>query len=240
MRLFRNRVFVIAVLVTALTAMALFGAFVFLPTYFQLVLGLSPSTAGLLTAPLMGGLIVSSVVGGRIVSATGRYKMFPVIGLAVAAGALIVAMLIITVSASLIFFEIALVVLGAGLGLVMPNLTVAIQNAVARDELGISTSTNSFMRSLGGSFGVAVAGAIVAAHLGNSRLGGAAGQVAHGVDQFPELPHKATIAAFRYAFSGTFLVGAVIVAGAFVRVLFLPDKPLRSGQRTGAGTPETQ
>ena len=90
---------------------------------------------------------------------------FSVIGLAIASGALIVATLIITANASLIFFEIALVVLGAGLGLVMPNLTVAIQNAVARDELGISTSTNSFMRSLGGSFGVAVAGAIVAAAL---------------------------------------------------------------------------
>lgn len=240
MRLFRNRVFVIAVLVTALTAMALFGAFVFLPTYFQLVLGLSPSTAGLLTAPLMGGLIVSSVIGGRIVSATGRYKMFPVIGLAVAAGALIIAMIIIAASASLIFFEIALVVLGAGLGLVMPNLTVAIQNAVPRDAIGISTSTSSFMRSLGGSFGVAVAGAIVAARLGDSRLGGAAGQAAHGVYQFAELPREATIAAFRYAFSETFLVGAVIVAGAFVCVLFLPDRPLRSGQRTDAGTPETQ
>src|SRR4051812_22347683 len=70
LRLFSNQVFVIAVAVTTLTATALFGAFVFLPTYFQLVLGLTPSTAGLLTAPLMGGLIIASIMGGRIVSAT--------------------------------------------------------------------------------------------------------------------------------------------------------------------------
>ena len=79
--LFRNRVFTVAIAVVTITATALFGAFVFLPTFFQLVLGKSPSHAGLLTAPLMAGLIVASVIGGRLVSALGRYKGLSVLGL---------------------------------------------------------------------------------------------------------------------------------------------------------------
>lgn len=234
LRLFRNQVFVIAVMVTTLTAMALFGAFVFLPTYFQLVLGLSPSRAGLLSAPLMGGLIVASVLGGRAVSATGRYKMFPVIGLVISTGALIVAALMIAASAPLILFEVALVFLGAGLGLVMPNLTVAIQNAVVREDLGVSTSTSSFMRSLGGSFGVAIAGAIVAARLADSPLGATiAPAPGQSIQQFANLPaaaHEAVSAAFRQASVETFSVSTVIVALAFAVVLFLPDRPLRSAR----------
>jgi predicted MFS family arabinose efflux permease len=223
LKLFRSRVFVVAVLVTALTAMALFGAFVFLPTYYQLVRGLSSSASGLLTAPLMGGLIVASVIGGRIVSATGRYKLFPVIGLAVAAGALAVAAGIIRWGASLGLLEATLVVLGGGLGLVMPNLTVAIQNAVARSDLGIATSANAFMRSLGGSLGVAVSGAMMATGLAGVPVGSRLGALA-GASPGAVAP------AFQQAFSGTFLAGAALVVVAFGTVLFLPEKPLRGAE----------
>ena len=229
LRLFSNQVFVIAVAVTTLTAMALFGAFVFLPTYFQLVLGLKPSTAGLLTAPLMGGLIVASIMGGRIVSATGRYKFFTIIGLVIATGALSAAALIIATSRPLIIFEITLFVLGAGLGLVMPNLTVALQNAVAQQDLGVATSASSFMRSLGGSFGVALAGAIVAGRLADSPLGAAAERIQQLIN-LPPSAHEAISAAFRQASVETFSVGAVIVAVACAVVLFLPERSLRSDQ----------
>src|ERR1700724_573594 len=82
--LFRNRVFAVAITVVAITATALFGAFVFLPTFFQLVQGKSPSDAGLLTTPLMAGPIVASLIGGRLVSALGRYKRLSVLGLGLA------------------------------------------------------------------------------------------------------------------------------------------------------------
>ena len=86
-RLFRDRVFVIAAIVVGLTAVSLFSAVIFLPLFFQLVLGAGASKAGLMLSPLMGGVIVASVVGGRIVSRTGRYKLLPVVGLSVACAA---------------------------------------------------------------------------------------------------------------------------------------------------------
>ncbi len=134
--LFRNPVFAIAVAVVAITAMALFGAFVFLPTFFQLVAGESPSKAGLLTTPMMGGLIVASVLGGRLVSARGRYKGLSVLGLGLAVAGLVAIAAAARATAPLLAIEAALVVTGAGLGLVMPNLTVAIQNAVRPETAG--------------------------------------------------------------------------------------------------------
>src|SRR6202012_4726653 len=128
--LFSNPVFVVAVSVIGLNAMALFGSLVFLPLFFQVVLGMSPSRAGLMMAPMMGGVIVASVTGGRLVSAFGRYKIFPVIGLIGGTGSFLTLAYAAYASASTYLVETALVGLGCGLGLVMPNLTVAIQNAV--------------------------------------------------------------------------------------------------------------
>ena len=116
--------------------MALIGANVFLPLFFQLVEGASPSIAGLMVAPLMGGLITSSMIGGRLVSATGRYKIFAVWGLATASIAYAVMAFVARYGSNTILIEAALALLGIGIGLVMPNLTTAIQNAVARAHLG--------------------------------------------------------------------------------------------------------
>src|SRR5277367_1679150 len=118
--LFRNRVFVVAVSVIGLNAMALFGSLVFLPLFFQVVLGASPSKAGLMMAPMMGGVIIASVTGGRLVSHFGRYKIFPVIGLIVGTCSfLTLAWCAFTVKPTWLV-ETALVTLGCGLGLVMP------------------------------------------------------------------------------------------------------------------------
>ncbi len=177
--LFRNPVFAIAVAVVAITATALFGAFVFLPTFFQLVQGESPSQAGLLTTPMMGGLIVASVLGGRLVSARGRYKGLSLLGLGLAIAGLLAIATAARVAAPLPAIEAALVVTGAGLGLVMPNLTVAIQNAVMPEMLGVATSGVSFFRSLGGALGVALSGSLLAGRV-NASLSGAGGAVARG------------------------------------------------------------
>jgi len=147
--------------------------------------------------------------GSRIFSATGRYTFFTIIGLVIATGALSAAALIIATSRPLIIFEITLFVLGAGLGLVMPNLTVALQNAVAQQDLGVATSASSFMRSLGGSFGVALAGAIVAGRLADSPLGAAAERIQQLIN-LPPSAHEAISAAFRQASVETFSVGIVM------------------------------
>jgi EmrB/QacA subfamily drug resistance transporter len=231
--LFRNEVFVIASGVMGLTFMGLLSAAVFLPLFFQLVLGYGPTRAGLLLAPMTGGVIVTSFVGGRLVTATGRYKIFPVAGLATATCAFMAVMWASVTGAGTGVVEIALVVLGCGFGLVMPNLMVAIQNAVLPSELGAATATAAFFRSLGGTFGVALAGAIMTIQLKTAPAagGGRHDFLKQGIQQIEKLPASArhgVQAAYRHAISSTFLAGALIIAVAFVLVLFLPEHPLKT------------
>ena len=238
--LFHNRAFVIGVTVIGLNAMALFGSLVFFPLFFQLVLHASPSHAGLMLAPMMGGVIVSAVAGGRLVARTGRYKIFPIGGLITATGAFLTLGWAAINGAGVSLIETALVVLGAGLGLVMPNLTTAIQNSVEHAEMGVATSALAFVRSLGGALGVAVSGAVVAVRLhmllpvswtqpgptGTSPL-------EMGVQQIGRMApgrQEIVVHAYRHAIATTFFTGAAIAALAFGIVLFLPERPLRSAR----------
>jgi len=237
-RLFANPVFTISITVIGLNAMALFGSLVFLPLFFQLILGASPSRAGLMMAPMMGGVIVASVTGGRLISAFGRYKIFPVIGLIASTCSFLTLAWAAMDEQPSWMIETALIFLGAGLGLVMPNLTVAIQNAVDPGDMGTATSTSSFMRSLGGALGVAVAGTVVALRLRQllpaswmQANGANSSLVQLGVQQIARIPaaqHAILLHAYRHAIATTFLTGAAIASCAFALVLFLPERPLRS------------
>ena len=235
---FKNPVFLVAVSVIGLNAMALFGSLVFLPLFFQVVLGASPSKAGLMMAPMMGGVIVASVTGGRLVSRFGRYKIFPIIGLIMGTGSFLTLAWCAYEVMPVGLIETALVFLGAGLGLVMPNLTVAIQNSVERSDLGAATSTSAFIRSLGGALGVAVAGTVMAVQLRQAlpaawttptASGGSL--LEQGVQQIAKMApaqHDVLVNAYRHAIGTTFLTGAVGAALAFAIVLFLPERPLRA------------
>jgi EmrB/QacA subfamily drug resistance transporter len=240
--LFGNRVFVVGVSVIGLNAMALFGSLVFLPLFFQVVLGASPSRAGLMMAPMMGGVIVASVTGGRLVSRFGRYKIFPVIGLIVGTCSFLTLAWCAFTGKPTALIETALVGLGCGLGLVMPNLTVAIQNSVERADLGAATSVSAFVRSLGGALGVAAAGAVVAIRLRQflpvswtQTTNSGSSLLELGVQQIARIPpaqHTLLVNAYRHAIATTFLTGAGAAALAFTIVLFLPERPLRSTPRT--------
>jgi MFS family permease len=235
-----NRVFLIATSVMFLTFMGLFGASIFLPLYFQLVLGFAPARAGIMLAPMTGGVVVASFLGGRLVSRTGRYKIFPVIGLGAAMLAFLAVMWSSVAGSSLWFMEVSLTILGMGFGLVMPNLMVAIQNAVFPVELGAATAASAFFRSLGGTFGVAISGAIMTAQLqalhaekwvGMARA--AKSLLEQGIQQIEQLPaaqKEIVIGAYRQAISTTFLLGSAVIAFAFVLVFFLPEHPLRTSQ----------
>ena len=229
LHLFANRVFVLGVAVVSLSAMALFAAVVFLPLFFQLVLGASPASAGLMISPMMGGVICASFLGGRSVSKTGRYKRFPVAGLAAATSTYLVMSWAAAHGTAVVWIEVVLVVMGFGIGFVMPNLTTAIQNAVERRDLGVATSASAFLRSLGGALGVALSGAIL-----TTRLHGAASIASRGtldLDQIAHLPpaqHAAVVGGYAHALSATFLAGSAIAGCAFLLVLFLPEHPLRS------------
>ena len=248
--IFHNRIVAIGTSVMGLTFMGLFGAAVFLPLFFQLVLGYPPTQAGLLMAPMTVGMIAASFIGGRMVSRTGRYKIFPVVGLAAATLSYVVVMLAATMAGGIGVVEAALIVLGIGFGLVMPNLVVAIQNAVGPREQGAATATAAYFRSLGGTFGVALSGAIMTGQLRALDAGSWAGMARGGrtlLDQglqdialLPDAQRAVVIAAYRHAISTTFLVGAIITALAFVLVLFLPEKPLQTARPANAGEERDQ
>jgi EmrB/QacA subfamily drug resistance transporter len=237
-RLFHLRGFVIPVVVIGFQAMALFGSLVYLPLFFQLVMGASPSHAGLLMAPMMAGVILTSVTGGRLVSRTGRYKIFPIIGLLLTSASFLAIGLSAENAIGVAPLVVALVTLGCGFGFVMPIMTMALQNAVNREDLGAATSVSAFLRSLGGALGVALSGAVVAARLhvlipakfhveSLARLPG-------NVAQTDPVAHHIVTEAYRHAIATTFYTGAAVTLLAFAIVLGLPEKPLRAREKAAA------
>jgi EmrB/QacA subfamily drug resistance transporter len=227
-RLFRSQVFVLSVVVVGLAAMGLFAAAVFLPLYFQLVQGASPTAAGLLIAPMMGGVIVASVGGGRLVSHTGRYKLLVTAGLLAAALSFATLAVSAWTGSGVAAGEATLIVLGLGIGVTFPNLTTAIQNAVDRADLGAATAMSAFFRSLGGAVGVALSGAILTARLHTLMPAGIGGE---GLDHMPATADAAVVFAYRQALATTFLAGAVVAAVACFIVALSPERPL--GTRRG-------
>jgi EmrB/QacA subfamily drug resistance transporter len=231
--IFHNKVFMVSTGVMGLTFMGIFSAALFLPLFFQLVLGMAPAKAGLMMAPMTGGMILTSFLGGRQVSRSGKYKIYPVAGLAAAALSFLTLMFLARGEGGIVAIEATLVVLGCGFGLVMPNLVVALQNAVSSREQGAATATGAFFRSLGGTLGAALAGAIVTWQLnahadGLSGLRSLAGQGLQAIARLPAEQRDAVVAAYRHAISMTFFAGALITLGAFVLVLLLPELPLKT------------
>jgi len=234
--LFRNRVFLTGTMVGMLVMLSVFGAGLFLPLYFQLVMGASPAKAGLLMAPQIGGLIIASVIGGQMLARNGRYKLFLASGMAtVTVGFLMLAMAAWS-NLGLVMVELSIVLTGMGMGLAMPTLTVTIQNAVPRSDLGVATSSMSFLRSLGGSLGVALAGGVMTARLKallppDMQSIGGRGSLDAGVDQIGTLPaiqQVAVLGAYQHAIAATFMIGALVGAVGFVVALLLPDRKLDS------------
>ncbi|WP_047893079.1 MDR family MFS transporter [Micromonospora sp. RV43] len=179
LRLFRSATFALANGAGFVLGLVMFGSIIFIPLYLQIVKGASPTRSGLLMLPMMAGVIVTSVLTGRAMSRIGRYKWFPVAGAAV----LVVGMLLfqqLQVGTSLWLAFGYMVVIGVGLGLCMQSLILAVQNAVSVRDLGAGTSSATFFRSLGGSFGVAILGAVLSSRLTaemSARLPGALAQL---------------------------------------------------------------
>src|SRR6266540_3017131 len=145
---------------------ALFSITVFVPLFLQTTTGASPTQAGLLLVPAMLGITVSTTLSGRSIARTGRYKRFPVAGLALMTAALVL-LAALAANPSRLATGIGLTVFGLGFGMVTQVLIVAVQNSVDRRELGIATATTGFFRALGGAVGAAGLGAVFAAHAGS-------------------------------------------------------------------------
>ena len=245
LRLFRNRVYTLTSAAGFIVGLAMFGGIIFLPLFLQVVTGVSATSSGLLIVPLMAGILVTSIVSGRRISAHGRYKRYPVAGTLVASAGLL---LLSTMSpqTAMLVASAYMVVLGAGLGLVMQVLVIAVQNAVDMSDLGVATSSSTFFRSLGGSFGTALFGAILSSRLAAGiaeRLPGAGGSIPLSeltgspaiMAQLPEAIRIPLIAAFSDAITGVFLIAIPFTLVAFVLVVLLPELPLR--ETAHAATP---
>ncbi len=230
--LFRNKTFARGSAVGGMATFAMFGALVFMPLYFQLVLGMSPAESGFMILPQVSCMVLSSFLGGRIVSRYGRYRPFLLGGMALEAASLATLAGLAFAGASPLVFVIVLALLGLGMGIFMPNLTNAIQNAVPHAQLGAATGAMVFIRSLGGAVGVAASGAIMTARLSHAHLGaGFSAASLHSATALAGLSpaHHAAIAfAYRSALAGSFLLSGIVMSCGFLLVLGLSEVPLRN------------
>jgi EmrB/QacA subfamily drug resistance transporter len=253
LHLFESRAFTVAVIISFLMGIALFGALTFLPLYAQGVLGYSAQDAGLVLSPLMLGFVLGSLVGGQFTTRTGRYKVQSIIGMAIGTVGMF---LLSRLSADSSFTEalIAMVVTGIGVGTVFPTLSVVVQSAFPYRLLGTANAARQFFNNLGAVVGVPVMATIVIETLKNElprhlptavrpKLADAATSGAQGLlagqsqgltEAFGKLPPavaQQVLRAVRESLAiGTgraFLLATVLVAMGLVIISFLPEIPLR-------------
>ncbi|MDX6581018.1 MAG: hypothetical protein QOI10_202 [Solirubrobacterales bacterium] len=236
-QLFSNPVFRITSSIALVIGFALYGALTYLPLFQQVVRGLSPTAAGLQLLPLMIGLLTASISSGQIITRTGRYKVFPIVGTAVAALGLF---LLSHLNSDTGTVEAAfyMLVLGVGLGLTMQVLVLAVQNSVPYAQLGVATSSATLFRSIGGSLGTSILGAIFANRLATELAASLpstpetsaleAGRADPSrLSQLPPSIHDGYVNAFTDSLQTVFLIAAVVVAVAFLLAWMLEERPLR-------------
>jgi MFS family permease len=252
--LFKNHTFSITSLLGAVIGAGMFGAIVMLPLYLQVVKGDSATTAGLKLIPLMLGIVTTSIISGKLISKHGHYKRFPVAGtFLMTAGILLMTRLQIDTP----FWQISIyaVMVGAGLGLSMQTIVIALQNSIDFKDMGVATSSNTFFRSLGSVFGTAIFGSILTNRVSHylesnftqlattnpaalngfdmSKLEGISDNTAVLNTLPPEI--KATaLEAFVSSFHIVFYAAAPVTALGFLLALMLREMPLRTNKEYAA------
>jgi EmrB/QacA subfamily drug resistance transporter len=241
MRLFRNSIFTVSNIFGFLIGVAMFGSMIFIPVYLQVVDGMSPTESGLAMLPMVLGIFTTSIGSGRLMSHNGRYKPYPIAGaVVVTVGLLMLSML--DNGSPYWFAGVAMYVMGLGLGLTMQVLVVVVQNSVDRSDMGVATSSVTFFRQMGGSFGTALFGAILSSRLathmtevlaGNPAAvragGGDLDAVTNNVEAIKTLPdplHGLVTEAFSLSLHDTFLAAVPLTVLAVVVALFLKEIPL--------------
>lgn len=170
LRFFQNRNFVLIMGIATLFGAAFMGSILYLTQFNQQVFGASPTESGLMLLPMIGGLMLTSITSGQIISRTGRYKIFMQVGI-VLATCMVFALSTLTPESSYTYEAVLMALLGAGLGVVMPVMNLAVQNEFKQHDLGVATSSSQLFRSLGSTVGVAVFGAMLTAGLTNGLAG---------------------------------------------------------------------
>ncbi|MGW1868858.1 MFS transporter [Streptomyces mauvecolor] len=244
LRLFRDSIFNVSGLVGAVIGVALFGAASYLPTFLQMVDGASATESGLLVLPMMGGIVAASIVSGQLISRTGHYKIYPILGGAVSALGMWLLSKLGTDTPRL-DYSIWMAVLGAGIGLVMPVLVLAVQNAVDPADLGTATSANNYFRQIGGSVGAAVFGTLFTNRLAHAlterlpagvRLPDPESITPQLVRAMPPALRDGYIRAYADAMPRIFLYLVPVLVLGFVLAFLLKEKPLVSQNAPAAET----
>jgi len=244
--MFRNLTFTLAVVASIATGLAMFGASVFLSQYMQLARGATPTEAGIMTIPMIAGLLISSVAIGALITRYGKWKLYVILGaVLLTAGSYLLSTIEYDTDFTLV--SLYMVLLGAGVGMTMQNLVLVVQNTTDPRQIGVASSGVTFFRSLGGTIGVSVMGAALAARVTDlvtermgdlqaalASLGPDAAQWADAL-QSSTLPKVSDMPdALRVVFediyatgiSHSFLIAVPFAVISLIAVLFLPNKPL--------------
>ncbi|MFE0459394.1 MFS transporter [Kitasatospora sp. NPDC058965] len=239
-RLFRSRTFSLVAVISFVVGFAMFGALTYLPTFLQVVQGVSPTMSGVHMLPMVLGMLVTSIGSGQVVARTGRYRVFPIAGTAVVTVGLVL-LSRLTESTSTTVMSLYFLVFGLGLGLVLQVLVLIVQNSVGYQDLGVATASATFFRSIGASFGVSIFGTIfttglkdkLAAALSGVQLppGFTPGTISSDprvVHTLPPAVQHGVLHAYAVSISQVFLYAAPVAAVAFVLALFVQEQPLRA------------
>ena len=248
LRLFKNHTFSLTSVLGFIIGAGMFGAIVMLPLYLQVVKGNSATEAGLKLIPLMLGIVSMSIFSGKRITTTGKYKIFPIAGAGIMTLGLIL-MSTLNETTSFGVLSIYAILVGAGLGLSMQTIVIALQNSVDFQDMGIATSSNTFFRSLGGAFGTAIFGTIfsnrIAYYLQDNiaTLQSTDPQSLAGFDSakldlittntsiittLPPAIRDTVLHSFAQTFQVVYLAAAPITFIGFVLAFFLKEKPLQS------------
>ncbi|WP_298943972.1 MDR family MFS transporter [uncultured Microbacterium sp.] len=244
--LFRNRTFTLSVIASIATGIAMFGASVFLSQYMQLARGATPTEAGLMTIPMIGGLLISSIGVGALVTKYGQWKPYLIVGaVLLIAGSTMLST--IHYDTNFVLVSVYMFLLGAGVGMTMQNLVLVVQNTTRPDEIGVASSGVTFFRSLGGTIGVSVMGAALAARVidlvadrkddisaalatlgDNAQYWGE--QLQSGtlpqVSAMPETLRVVFEDIYANGISHSFLIAVPFAVISLLAIVFLPNKPL--------------
>ena len=256
--LFKNHTFSLTSALGAVIGAGMFGAIVMLPLYFQVVRGYSATSAGLKLIPLMLGIVTASIVSGKMISKHGYYKRFPIVGTAIMTLG-ILAMTRLQVDTPYWQISIYAILVGAGLGLSMQTIVIALQNAVEFKDMGVATSSNTFFRSLGAVFGTAIFGSILTNRVGHylqsniadlaktdpralagfdmSKLDGISNSTAV-LKTLPPIIKNTALEAFVSSFHIVFYAAAPITALGFILALMLRETTLRTSEDYAAAREE--
>ena len=247
LHLFRLRTFSVTSVVGFIVGFAMFGAITYLPAFFQVVRGISPTISGVYLLPLMAGLLLVSITSGQLISKTGKYRFFPIAGSALMTIGLYLLHLM-GVHTSTALDALYMLVLGMGIGGVMQVLVIIVQNGVPHSALGVATSGATFFRSIGGSFGTAIFGAIfanvlvsnLAKHLHGISLPhgfSAADATPALLKHLPPAVHAGFVAGYAESIQTVFLVAVPIAALAFLATWLIPQVELKQWPEAGSEVP---